>query len=122
MGEEWLWNVMGQMLYSVKTGKPAWARTHGADVFDYLADNPEHLEIFNRAMTEMTVSAAPAIVEAYDFSPFETIVDIAGGHGYLLSQILKATPGLRGVLFDVKPVIAVAGMILEKEGVTDRVE
>jgi hypothetical protein len=33
MGEEWLWNVMGQMLYSVKTGKPAWARVHGSDAF-----------------------------------------------------------------------------------------
>ena len=122
MGEEWLWNVMGQMLYSVKTGKSAWARVHGSDAFDYLAKHPEHQEIFNRAMTEMTMSAAPAIVEAYDFSPFKTIVDIAGGHGYLLSQILKATPGLRGVLFDVEPVIAGAGTILEKEGVTDRVE
>lgn len=122
MGEGWLWNVMGQMLYSVKTGKPAWARVHGSDAFDYLADHPDHLEIFNRAMTEMTMSAAPAIVEAYDFSRFNTLVDIAGGHGYLLSQILKATPGLRGVLFDVEPVIAGAGTILEKEGVADKVE
>lgn len=89
MGEEWLWNVMGQMLHSVKTGKSAWSRVHGSDVFEYLADNPEHHEVFNSAMTEMTMSTAPAIVEAYDFSLFETIVDIAGGHGYLLSQILK---------------------------------
>lgn len=122
MGEEWLWNVMGQMLQSVKTGKSAWARVHGSDVFNYLAENPDHHEIFNRAMTEMTMSTAPAIVEAYDFSSFETIVDIAGGHGYLLSQILKATPGVRGVLFDMERVIAGAGMILEKEGVTNRVE
>ena len=122
MGEEWLWNVMGQMLHSVRTGKSAWARVHGSDVFNYLADNPEHHEVFNRAMTEMTMSTAPAIIDAYDFSSFETIVDIAGGHGYLLSQILKATPGLRGVLFDAEPVIAGAGTILEKEGVTDRVE
>jgi hypothetical protein len=122
MGEEWLWNVMGQMLYSVKTGKSAWARVHGSDAFDYLANNPEHHEIFNRAMTEMTMSAAPAIVESYDFSPFSKIVDIAGGHGCLLSQILKATPGLRGVLFDVGQVTAGAKTILEKEGVTDRVE
>jgi O-methyltransferase/methyltransferase family protein len=122
MGEEWLWNVMGQMLYSVKTGKSAWARVHGSDAFEYLAKNPDHHEIFNRAMTEMTMSAAPAIVEAYDFSPFKTIVDIAGGHGYLLSQILKATPKLRGVLFDVEPVIAGAGTILEEEAVTDKVD
>ena len=122
MGEEWLWKVMGQMLYSVQTGKPAWAHVHGSDVFDYMADNPDHLEIFSRAMTDMTVSAAPAIVDAYDFSSFKTIVDIAGGHGYLLAQVLKANDGLRGVLFDMEGVVAGARTILEKEGVIDRVE
>jgi O-methyltransferase domain/Dimerisation domain len=122
MGEEWLWKVMGQMLYSVQTGKPAWAHVHGSDVFDYMADNPDHLEIFSRAMTDMTVSAAPAIVEAYDFSSFETLVDIAGGHGYLLAQVLKANDGLRGVLFDMEAVVNGARTILEKEDVIDRVE
>ena len=122
MGEEWVWKVMGQMLYSVQTGNAAWAHVQGSDVFDYMADNPGHFEIFNRAMTDMSVSAAPAIVDAYDFSPFKTIVDIAGGHGYMLAQVLKANPALRGVLFDVEPVIAGVGAILEKEGVTDRVE
>jgi hypothetical protein len=34
MGEEWVWKVMGQMLYSVQTGKAAWAHVHGSDVFD----------------------------------------------------------------------------------------
>src|SRR5215510_8975724 len=76
MGEEWVWKVMGQMLYSVQTGKSAWPYVHGSDAFDYLADNPNHLEIFNRAMTDISVSAAPAIVDAYDFSDFTTIVDI----------------------------------------------
>jgi hypothetical protein len=121
MGEEWVWKVMGQMLYSVQTGNSAWAQVHGSDAFDYLAANPDHLEIFNRAMTDMSASAAPAIVEAYDFSPFKTIVDIAGGHGYLLSQVLQANVDLRGVLFDVEPVVSGAGAILEREGVTDRV-
>jgi len=122
MGEEWLWKVMGQMLYSVKTGKPAWAHVHGSEAFAYLAENPDHFEIFNRAMTDMSVAAAPSIVEAYDFSEFATIVDIAGGHGYLLAQILKATPNLRGLLFDVEPVITGAKALLEREGVSERAE
>jgi len=122
MGEEWVWKVMGQMLFSVQTGKPAWGHVHGAEAFDYLADNPNEAEIFNRAMTDMSVSAAPAIVEAYDFSSFKTIVDIAGGHGYLLAQILKASPETNGVLFDLTSVIAGAEAMLEKEGVAGRVE
>ncbi len=122
LGEEWHWRVWSDMLYSVQTGKPAWGHVHGAEVFDYFAANPEQSEIFNRAMTDGSTGIAPVIVEAYDFSGFKALVDIAGGHGYLLAQVLKAFPGVQGVLFDVPSVIQGAGALLEKEGVAARVE
>jgi hypothetical protein len=122
MGEEWHWKVWGDMLYSVQTGKPAWGRIHGEDVFEYFARNPRQAEIFNNAMTDMSVVSAPAVVEAYDFGGVRTLADIAGGHGYLLSQVLKANPEVRGILFDVEGVIAGADVLLEKEGVAERVE
>lgn len=122
MGEQWHYNVWGNMMHSVKTGKTAWGATHGAEVFDWFAAHAEEAEIFNRAMTDMSVSVAPFIVEAYDFSGIETLADIAGGHGYLLSQILRANPEMNGVLFDVPPVIAGAASLLEKESVAERVE
>ena len=49
---------------------------------------------------------APAVVKAYDFSKFGTIVDVGGGHGMLLAAILKANPGVRGVVFDAPHVAA----------------
>ncbi|HKP14091.1 MAG TPA: methyltransferase, partial [Blastocatellia bacterium] len=122
MGEEWHWKVWNNMMYSAKTGKPAWGYVHGAEVFDYFAANPEQAEIFNGAMTDMSMAIAPLVVAAYDFSGFETLVDIAGGHGYMLAQALKASPGLKGVLFDMPAVIEGAGGLLEREGVASRVE
>jgi len=122
MGEEWHWRVWGNLLYSVQTGKPAWGHVHGAEVFDYFAENPQQAAIFNRAMTDISVGVAPAIVEAYDFSGFKVLADIAGGHGYLLAQILKANAQARGLLFDTSHVIAGAGDLLERENVADRVE
>lgn len=123
MGEEWHWRVWGDMLHSVRTGGPAWGHVHnGAEVFDYFAQNPAHAEIFNGAMTDMSVGTAPVVVEAYDFSGFGTICDVAGGHGYLLAQVLKATPGAQGILFDVPPVVAGADALLDSEGVAARVE
>ena len=122
MGAEWHWRVWGDLLYSVETGKPAWGHVHGSEVFDYFGANPEHAEIFNNAMTDMSVAAAPAIVEAYDFSGIKTITDIAGGHGYMLSQILKANPDMKGILFDMPSVLEGAGGLLEEEGVSARVE
>jgi O-methyltransferase domain/Dimerisation domain len=123
MGEEWHWKVWGDMLYSVRTGKPAWGHVHGeAEVFDYFTKNPKQAEIFNSAMTDMSVATAPAVVEAYDFSGIGTLADIAGGHGYLLAQVLKAHPQMKGVLFDMSAVIAGAGSLLEREGVGERVQ
>jgi O-methyltransferase domain/Dimerisation domain len=122
VGEEWHYRVWSNMEYSVRTGRPAWGQTHGAEVFEYFAANPAQAEIFNGAMTDMSVAAAPVVVEAYDFSGAGTLADIAGGHGYLLAQILKANPGVRGILFDVPPVVEGAAALLEREGVAGRVE
>ena len=122
MGAEWHWRVYGNMPYSVRTGKSAWGQTHGVEVFDYFAQNPEHGQIFNRAMTSFSRQAVPVVVEAYDFSGIRRLVDIAGGHGLLLSGVLKANPNVQGVLFDLPHVIEGAASLLAKEGVADRAE
>ena len=122
MGEPWHYNVWANMLHSAKTGGTAWKETYGEDVFDWFGKNPEASEIFNGCMSELSAGVAPAIVEAYDFSGIDTLVDVAGGHGYLLSQILKANPGVKGILFDMQHVIDGAGEMLRSQGVEERVE
>ena len=114
MGEDWHWKVWGQTLYSVRTGQPAWSKCHGQDVFPYFAANPEASKIFDQAMTSLSNLAIKAVLEAYDFSEIETLVDIAGGHGRLLTAILNANPSVNGVLFDMAHVIEGAK---EKENV-----
>lgn len=122
IGEEAHWRVYGEMLYSVRTGKNAFGRVHGEEVFPYLFQTNRELgEIFNRAMTSFSSSVAPAVAQAYETTGAETLVDIAGGHGLLLAAFLKANPNLKGVLFDVPTVIEGAGELLENEGVAARV-
>jgi SAM-dependent methyltransferase len=60
-----------------------------------------------------------AIVDAYDFSRFERIVDIGGGHGALLLAILTANPRVQGVLYDLAGVVAGASV---PSTVADRLE
>ena len=121
MGEPWHFNVWGNMLHSARTGGTAWKETYGEEVFDWIAKQPEASEIFNGCMSELSAGAAPAIVACYDFSGIDTLADIAGGHGYLLSQILKANPNMKGILFDMEHVIAGAAGMLRSFGVEDRV-
>ncbi|MBV9957653.1 MAG: methyltransferase [Acidobacteria bacterium] len=122
MGEPWHWRVYGEMLYSVETGQSAWGRVNDGDVFDYFGKHPAESEIFNRAMTNLSRLAIPVVVEAYDFKGIGTLADIAGGHGLLLSGILKANPDLKGWLFDLPQVLEGATAMLEQEGVAERVE
>ena len=122
MGEDWIWQAWGELVYSVQTGGVAHEKVQGMSSFEFYQRNEEAGMVFNRAMTNFTLAVIPAIVEAYDFSGVGKLVDIAGGHGLLLAGMLKANPRARGVLFDLPFVVEGAGELLKKEGVSDRVE
>lgn len=107
---------------SIRTGRPVVPELRGKSFFEYLTEQPELDEIFNDAMTSMSVLAIPPVIAAYDFSRYSTIVDVAGGHGRLLAAILNATPSARGILFDQPHVIAGAAPLLEQQQVADRVK
>ena len=67
-------------------------------------------------------AVAPVIANAYDFSSFNTIVDIGGGDGALLTGILSAHPKLRGTLFDRPDVIERARGVLASSPLQSRID
>ena len=107
-----LWLPIGELFESVRTGEPAFRRIFGQPFFEYLAAHPADAAVFNSAMTQGIAWTTPALLEAYDFSRFEQLVDVGGGEGALLRDILVATPRLHGVLFDLPQVVARASEIL----------
>jgi len=62
-------------------------------------------------MTSVSSVELSAIIGAYDFSAFDRIVDVGGDEGALLHGILSADPKLRGVLFDLPPVVGGAASL-----------
>lgn len=92
-------------------GGIAFEALHGQPLFAWLAAKPEEAARFQRMMVEVHSPETPAIVSAYDFSQFKHIIDVGGGHGMLLSEILAANPGVRGTLFDLQ-----AGVDAAKRG------
>lgn len=109
-----------ELLYSLHTGKPAAEKVAGEPLFEYFPKHPELGELFNDAMTNFSASLVPAMLEAYDFSGISTLVDIAGGHGMLLTSILQRYPSLHGILFDLEHVIAGAAPKIAASGVGSR--
>lgn len=118
--DEWSWRSWGDLVPSLRTGEIAVDRVMGMPLFDYLGQHPEKAALFNKAMSDMTRTVAPAVVAGYDFSQFSTVVDVGGGNGTLLAQILEAAPGVQGVLFDLPAVLESAVPVLGAAGVTDR--
>jgi O-methyltransferase domain len=100
-GREWHGMGWANLEYCVRTGKQAMDKIYGMPVFEYLQQKPEEGKIFNGAMTELSMIDGPAVAEAYDFSGIGSIVDIAGGHGYLLATILKKNPEMKGTLLEM---------------------
>jgi hypothetical protein len=112
--------VYAEMMHSVRTGQPAVEKVTGMPVFEYFPQDPELSEIFNDAMTSFSEAVIPAALDAYDFSGIDTIVDVAGGHGAVLTAILRRYPRMHGVLFDLGHVLAGARPRIEAQGLADR--
>jgi hypothetical protein len=113
------WNAFGALLHNIKTGEPAFRHVNGVNFFDYLSAHPDAQERFDRGMANAANAEGSLIAGAYDFSQYRRIVDVGGGRGGFLAEVLKAHPGPRGVLFDQSQVVERPDFLL-RAGVLDR--
>ncbi len=108
------WNAVGALRQSVQSGEPAFDRQQGMGFFDYIARRPECSAWFDRGMANFASAEDPAIAEAGEFGRFASVVDLGGGQGGLLAQVLLRHAELRATLFDHQQVIqhpaALAGL------------
>ena len=117
-----LWQVWGNLLYSVKTGESARKLLIGTDSFKHLEEDPEAAAVFNHALVELTRLTSESVVRTYDFSGLKRIMDVGGGYGELLISILRASPETSGVLFDLPHAIEGGKRHFEKAGLASRCE
>jgi hypothetical protein len=99
------WNAVGALRHSVMTGAPAFEHQHGVGFFEYLRERPACAQWFDRGMANFSAAENPAIAAAYDFGRFRHVLDVGGGQGGLLAEILARHPGVRGTLFDLAAVV-----------------
>ena len=117
---DWQWNAWANFLYSLRTGQSGLLKSTGHDLFSYLAAHPDDRVCFNQAMIGIHGAELSAVATAYDFNDFESIVDVGGGTGTLLKEILKTVPHTRGILFDLPETAKEARKAVAAEGLSDR--
>lgn len=110
----------GGLLSSVETGGAAFDKVYGKPFFHYMSMNPDRWRIYDSAMTGVHDSETIPVLDAYDFTPFKTIVDVGGGNGLALAAILRRHTEARGILFDLPAVAKRAQELVAGSGVSDR--
>lgn len=119
-GEEF-YRAWGSLLEAVRTGRDAFGIEFGCSLFEYLEDNQPRARAFDRAMAGGS-TFFDAVPEVYDFSPFQSVVDVGGGNGAALIPLLAQYPRLKGVLFDAASVLEAAARDLDRRGLAERCE
>ncbi|KAG2717257.1 hypothetical protein I3843_Q030500 [Carya illinoinensis] len=97
----------------VKEGGTAFSKVHGCEVRDFAHKNPKFNKMFNYAMACTTKLVAEHILWGYrdGFGSINgSLVDVGGGTGEMVAQIVKAHPHIKAINFDLPHVITTAPM------------
>jgi hypothetical protein len=105
---------------TLRTGEPAFPRTHGTDYWSYLAAHPADSAVVDGWMHSLTLLHLRTVVPAYPWGHAKTVVDVGGGDGAFLAGLLARYPNLAATVFDLPHVVSNAPAVLAAAGVADR--
>jgi SAM-dependent methyltransferase len=121
--------IGGRMAYAwgtlptyVRTGEPGYREVFGLAFWDDLAAHPDVAASFDELMGTIGHGTPDADVPLADgWDSVRSVVDVGGGTGAMLAELLRARPQLRGTLVDLPGTVARADETFEAAGVADRV-
>jgi SAM-dependent methyltransferase len=121
LGSPFTWTPFAHLADALKSGRSAFEEAHGEPMFRYLDKRPEIAERYHRGVDAFTKREARALSEQFDFSGVASVVDVGGGLGTLLVEVLGRFPHLRGTLVDRPAVIMQAKRALEGLSARERI-
>ena len=100
------WATWAAFDHGLRLGRTASEIALGASRMEYFNTHADEAEIFNAAMAHRPEDSHSEIAAVYDFSDASFIVDVGGGNGTLLRNILSRYSRPKGVTFDRDEVVA----------------
>ena len=122
--DEALYPMWNNLADAVKEGAPRWKQTFGLDgpIFSSFFRTEQAMRDFARGMHGSGMLTSPKVVSAFDLSRFRRIVDLGGATGYLVIAACEQYPQLRGTVFDLPQVAALAREQVELSKARARIE
>ena len=114
-------HAWGSLLTAVRTGTPAYHEVFGRPFWEDLQAHPDIAASFDALMgPEGHGPPDPDVLPRGDWESIRTVVDVGGGTGALLAEILRARPAVRGTLVDRPATVALSAETFQKAGVAER--
>jgi 2,7-dihydroxy-5-methyl-1-naphthoate 7-O-methyltransferase len=112
----------GSLLSAVRTGAPAYHEIFGLPFWEDLEAHPDIAASFDALIGPPGHGTPdPEVLVTGGWEEVKTVVDVGGGTGALLAEILRAQPEIQGTLVDLPRTVARAGSLLQAAGVGERV-
>ena len=107
--------------HSLRTGLPAFSRANGGPFFEHMKSSTEDGKVFDQFMTANQTERAAKHLDLIDCRGFRRVVDVGGGEGTFLIEMVKRHPHLSGTVLDLPHVAARARKTVKREQLEDRI-
>ena len=98
------WNPWSHLRDAARGGEVAFVRTFGHGLYDHVAADDAAAARYDAAIDAFTRHEAESLCRTFDFADAREVIDVGGGQGTLLFEVLRRNGHLRGVLFDLPHV------------------
>ncbi|MHA1218018.1 MAG: methyltransferase [Candidatus Heimdallarchaeaceae archaeon] len=100
---------------TIRTGSPALK-------YDFASKSEEELKQDFQHTQPIAIRAGRELVDKFDFSSYQTVVDVGGGPGGLSIAITELLPNIKATIIDIASVTPVSRWFVEQAGLSDRIQ
>lgn len=104
----------------IATGQIPFNHAHGTGLFERLDQDETLARMFSAPMTVRSSEISNAVAQRPIFDAVELVVDVGGGQGQLLLDIVHVRPRIRGIVFDRPVLQRPADELIGHRGLSDR--
>ena len=112
-----IWEASMKTAQSIRTGV-----AQSRHLFDYANKSSEDMEKILRGAHGPSMADGRILAQRYDFSAYNTVVDVGGGSGGLVIALLQAIPHLSATVMELPNVAPVTRLFVEEAGMADRIQ
>lgn len=116
------WDPWSGLVHALRTGESAFEKRYGQPLFDHLDRHPAEAALYDAAIEAFAHREAVALASHFDFSDVRRVLDVGGGRGGLLVELLRRHPHLSGLLLERPTAVAEARRAFAEADLAGRAE